>query len=88
MTIGEKVDKILVIVSGLEPMVKDHHTILNGNGKDGMVTDVALLKERQDNCSARISTTIDGKKASTLNITMTIMILALLIDIALRIYGK
>lgn len=59
--IEEKVDKIHEIVSSVVPMIKEHRTTLYGNGKEGLKEEFAILKQKQEDCPARIAQTMSGK---------------------------
>lgn len=48
----EKLDRILEEVSGLKPLVSDHHKTLYGNGQEGLKDRTTVLEERQRNCVA------------------------------------
>ena len=52
MTNTEKLDKILEEVSGLKPLVSDHHRTLYGNGQTGLKDRMTTLEERQRSCVA------------------------------------
>ena len=50
MTHGEKIDKILAIVSEIAPMVREHRKTLYGNGQRGLKQDVVLMQQAQADC--------------------------------------
>lgn len=56
MTNSEKLDKIMVDIAEIVPMVKDHHNTLYGNGQPGLAKQVTILEQTQKNCSARKNT--------------------------------
>ncbi len=74
-------DAVIVMVK----QVKDHNEALFGNSKPGMVKDVTLLQERQDQCPARKATTIEGKRLSLSTILMIVGIVGLVANLAFAI---
>ena len=61
MDTEEKIDEILATVTRMEPMVKEHHTTLYGNGQPGLSKKMVLLEERQDSCPARKASTEESR---------------------------
>lgn len=80
--ISETHDAVIVMVN----QVKNHDEALFGNGKEGLVTDVTLLQERQDTCPARMATTVQSKRLSLGNVMLGITIVTVLINIALTVW--
>ncbi len=76
MTISEKVDKILMIVSRVEPMVQEHHDTLYGNSKPGLKEDVALLNLKWKDCPARKAATTEGKRLNLAYVAVVIAIIS------------
>ncbi len=68
--------------------VKDHSKTLYGNSKPGIVKDVTLLQERQDNCPARKATTTEGKRLTVSHIMMVIAIVGIIVSIAIAVHSK
>ena len=74
-------DAVIVMVK----QVKDHNEALFGNSKPGMVRDVTLLQERQDQCPARKAETIESKQLSLSTILMIVGIVGLVANLAFAI---
>ena len=64
--------------------INDHHETLYA--EDGVVNSVTLLKERQENCPARLATTVQSKRLSLGNVMLGITIVTVLINIALTVW--
>ena len=77
-------DAVIVMVK----QVKDHNEALFGNGKPGLVQDVTLLQERQDQCPARKATTSEGKRLTIANAMIVLAVIALLANAAFAIILK
>ncbi|KKM76374.1 hypothetical protein LCGC14_1380770, partial [marine sediment metagenome] len=73
---NEERDNMLIEMHGnikvIVGKVDEHHKTLYGNAKPGVVSDVTLLQERQDNCPAR---QVAGKDDRRLNIARIALIL-------------
>lgn len=65
--------------------VDNHGDTLYGNGKPGLVKDVTLLQERQNECPARKATTVEGKRLTIASIVVVLAIVALLANVALAV---
>jgi hypothetical protein len=52
MTTDEKIDLILQEVSGIKPMVQDHHKTLYGNGRAGLKDRMTVIEQKQKSCVA------------------------------------
>ncbi len=74
-------DAVIVMVK----QVKDHNEALFGNSKPGMVKDVTLLQERQDQCPARKAESMEGKKLTIANVMIIVAIITLLANLAFAI---
>ena len=85
MTTEEKVDKILEIVSRVEPMVKDHHNTLYGNGQPGLSKDVVLLRQKQADCPARKAATTESKRLNIATLALMIAVISCITSAVLGI---
>lgn len=67
--------------------IDEHHTTLYGpDGKEGIVEEITIIKERQDSCPAREATTGDGKRhRNEMKILVAVAILSLLTSVAIAI---
>ena len=74
-------DAVIVMVK----QVKSHNEALFGNSKPGLVTDVTLLRERQDQCPARKANTLEGKRLTVANVMIAVAIISLLANVAFAI---
>lgn len=88
MTQEEKIDKIYDVVIRVGPMVEDHHTTLYGNGQPGLSKEVALLKQRQEDCPARKATTAEGKRVNIACAAIVIAVVSCLINIVVSLFVK
>jgi len=79
-TIAEKVDKILMIVSRVEPMVQEHHNTLYGNGNAGLKQDMALTMQKQADCPARKAATVEGKRLRLAHVAMVVAIISCIVS--------
>lgn len=75
--ISETHDAVIVMVK----QVKDHNEALFGNGRPGLVNDMVLVKERQDQCPARRANTIQGKRLGIAYVLMIIGIIGIIVTI-------
>ncbi len=74
-------DAVIVMVK----QVKDHNEALFGNSKPGLVQDVTLLQERQDQCPARQALSSESKRLSVANVMIVIAVISLLATTAFAI---
>ena len=77
-TMTEKVDRILMIVSRVEPMVQEHHSTLYGN--DGLKQNMALTMQRQADCPARKAATVEGKRLRLAHVAMVVAIISCIVS--------
>ena len=79
-------DAVIVMVK----QVKDHNEALFGNRKPGLIRDVTLLQERQDECPARKALTSESKRLTIANVMIIVAIVTLLANVAFAIlnYAK
>ena len=82
MTPEEKIDKIYYTVIKLEPLVKEHHNTLYGNGQPGLSKDVLVLKQRQNDCPARLAVSSDNKRLGIATVLMVIAVIGLIASTA------
>ncbi len=88
MTNDERDDKISATHDAVIVMVKqvkDHNEALFGNRKPGLIRDVTLLQERQDECPARKARTIEGKRLSLSTILMIVGVVGLVANLAFAV---
>ena len=87
MTPEEKIDKIYDVVIGMEPMVRDHHKDLygDGNGQKGIKSKLVLLEERQENCPAKKAVSSENKQLNIATVMMVIAIIGIIASTALGV---
>lgn len=87
---NEERDKKLLEIHGaimvMAENVGNHGETLYGNSKPGLVKDVFLLQERQDQCPARKASTTEGKRLVVANVMIVVAIMSLLASVALAIF--
>ncbi len=76
-----KISETHTAVMVMAEKVNNHDNTLYGNGKPGLVNDVTLLKDRQDQCPARQANTVGGKRLGIAYIMMIIGIIMATISI-------
>ena len=75
-TTGEKVDKILLIVSRIVPMTEEHHITLYGNGSPGVKEDLSLTMQRQQDCPARAAVSAGSKRLNLAYVAVVIAVIS------------
>lgn len=88
MTNDERDNKIIEIHGAVMVMadkVGNHADTLYGDGKPGLVEDVTLLQERQNECPARKASTLEGKRVSIAYVMIGVAIISLLASVALAV---
>lgn len=86
---NEERDKMIVetrdAVIGMVPAVGNHDETLYGNTKPGLVKDVTLLQERQNQCPARKATTTESKRLTVATGVIILAFIAFLTNVAFAI---
>ncbi len=86
---NEERDKMLIEIHGIVTVIADksenHGDTLYGNSKPGLVKDVFLLQERQDQCPARKALSSESKRLSVANVMIVIAVISLLATTAFAI---
>ncbi len=80
-----KIIEIHTAVMVMAEKVDNHGETLYGDGQPGLVKDVTLLQERQNECPARKATTVEGKRLTIAGIVVAIAIIALLANVGLAV---
>ncbi len=85
----EDSDNMLIEIHGAVMVIagkaENHDETLYGNGKPGLVKDVTLLQERQNECPARKAETIEGKQLSLSTILMIVGVVGLVANLAFAV---
>ena len=88
MTNDER-DNMLIEIHGTVKVIaekaENHGDTLYGNSKPGLVQDVTLLQERQDQCPARQALSSESKRLSVANVMIVIAVISLLATTAFAI---
>ena len=80
-----KLSEIHTAVMVMADKVEGHGETLYGNARPGMVKDVTLLQERQNQCPARKATITEGKRLTVATGVIALAFLALLANVAFAI---
>lgn len=83
-TTAEKIDEIYALLHEWVPKMQEHRNALFGNGQPGLKQDVALIKQAQENCPARLATT-EGRKR--LGIATVMMVISGLSFVAMVVFS-
>lgn len=86
---NEERDNMLIDIHGTVKVIagkaENHDDTLYGNSKPGLVKDVTLLQERQDQCPARKALTVEAKRLTISHILIIVAILTLFANVALAV---
>ena len=67
--------------------VNNHDNTLYGNGQPGLVKDVVLIQNSQDQCPARQAATVAGKRLGIAYIMMVIAVIGIIVTIAIALHS-
>lgn len=76
-----KITETHTAVMVMAAQVKNHDNTLYGNGQPGLVNDVVLLKDRQDQCPARQASTVGGRRLGIAYVMIVIAIIMATVSI-------
>ena len=88
MTNDERDAKLTEIHADMKVFSKEVtglHKTVYGNSKPGLVKDVTLLQERQNQCAARKAATVEGKRLTISHIMMAVAIIGLVTTIVMHV---
>ncbi len=84
----KKTTETHTVVMVMAEKVSCHDSALFGNGQPGAVKDIVILKERQDQCPARLANTVGGKRLGLAYIMLVIAIISIITSIAISLHSN
>jgi hypothetical protein len=84
LEIEQKINRIYDVVIRMEPLVQSHNIAINGNGKAGLKEEITIIKQKYDDCPARLAYTPEVKN---FYIAYTMMVVGILSATASVIFG-